>query len=364
MNILLFIYIFSLFVITAPNVLFKIPRNYGLGITMLHAIVFTSILYFTYDIVSTPLIEGGSYRAKLEIKGINITPLIADEATQNAADEATQNASDAATAKTAADAATAKTAADAATAKTAADAATAKTAADAATAKTAADAANNAAKEAENVNKKALGYVQDRYQNELDNAYKSADANAKQKEATRDNNPNKYKRGAFGGQYATQEYISQIDDAATARNYANILKAPKDLADALTKASQSVLQAADSVSTSAKSVASYAESILKRTTPAERAATIKDKASAAKTIADTAKADADKVVTDANKVMTDADKAITDATANKTLQNYPRLNESKNLSYHLLSASGSVAGAALKVSAAAESVTEAATSFK
>jgi hypothetical protein len=61
MNILLFIYIFSLFVITAPNVLFKISGNYGLGINMLHAIVFTGVLYFTYDIVSTPIVEGNTY---------------------------------------------------------------------------------------------------------------------------------------------------------------------------------------------------------------------------------------------------------------------------------------------------------------
>jgi len=58
MNILLFIYIFSLFVITTPNILFKIPGKCGLGITMLYAIVFTCILYFTYDIVSTSIVEG------------------------------------------------------------------------------------------------------------------------------------------------------------------------------------------------------------------------------------------------------------------------------------------------------------------
>ena len=58
MNILLFIYVFSLFVITTPNVLFKIPGKYGLGITILHAIVFTCVLYFTYDIVSTSIVEG------------------------------------------------------------------------------------------------------------------------------------------------------------------------------------------------------------------------------------------------------------------------------------------------------------------
>ena len=58
MNILLFIYVFSLFVITTPNVLFKIPGKYGLGITILHAIVFTCVLYFTFDIVSTSIVEG------------------------------------------------------------------------------------------------------------------------------------------------------------------------------------------------------------------------------------------------------------------------------------------------------------------
>ena len=331
MNILLFIYIFSLFVITTPNVLFKIPGKCGLGVTMLHAFVFTFILYFTYDTVSISIVEGSQFIGT--VSGLNTTTDDVDENSDTAA----------------------------------------KTALDAATAKTALDAANNAAKEAEDaklnantkldvksneyVNKNALRYVQDTYRNELDNAYTIADTDAKRKEATRDNNPNKYQKGAFGASFPTQVYSSQIIDADAARNYANILKTPKDLADALKKASTSVLQAADGVSTSAKSVASYAESILKLTTPAERAATIKDKASAAKTIADTAKSDADKVVTD-------ADKAMTDATTKIAEKNALGLNESKNLSYHLLAAAKSVAEAALKVSTAAKSVTEATTSFK
>ena len=61
MNIMLFIYIFSLFIITAPNVIFKISENYGLGINMLHAVVFTCLLYFTYDIVGTQVVEGNTY---------------------------------------------------------------------------------------------------------------------------------------------------------------------------------------------------------------------------------------------------------------------------------------------------------------
>ena len=95
MNILLFIYIFSLFVITTPNVLFKIPGKCGLGVTMLHAFVFTFILYFTYDTVSISIVEGAMTTAS--VSGLNTTT---DDVDENS-DTAAKTALDAATAKTA-----------------------------------------------------------------------------------------------------------------------------------------------------------------------------------------------------------------------------------------------------------------------
>ena len=57
MNSILFIYIFSLFVITSPNFIFKIPvRSYWISIAI-HAVIFSCILYFTYDIVNRDVVE-------------------------------------------------------------------------------------------------------------------------------------------------------------------------------------------------------------------------------------------------------------------------------------------------------------------
>ena len=57
MNSILFIYIFSLFVITSPNFVFKIPiRSYWISIAI-HAVIFSCILYFTYDIVNRDVVE-------------------------------------------------------------------------------------------------------------------------------------------------------------------------------------------------------------------------------------------------------------------------------------------------------------------
>ena len=57
MNSILFIYIFSLFVITSPNFVFKIPvRSYWISIAI-HAAIFACILYFTYDIVNRDVVE-------------------------------------------------------------------------------------------------------------------------------------------------------------------------------------------------------------------------------------------------------------------------------------------------------------------
>ena len=57
MNSIIFIYIFSLFVITSPNFIFKIPvRSYWISIAI-HAVIFSCILYFTYDIVNRDVIE-------------------------------------------------------------------------------------------------------------------------------------------------------------------------------------------------------------------------------------------------------------------------------------------------------------------
>ena len=60
MNSILFIYILSLFVITSPNFIFKIPvRSYWISIAI-HAVIFSCILYFTYDIVNRDVLESAT----------------------------------------------------------------------------------------------------------------------------------------------------------------------------------------------------------------------------------------------------------------------------------------------------------------
>ena len=57
MNSILFIYIFSLFVVTSPNFIFKIPIKNHLVVAIIHAVIFSCILYFTYDIVNRDVLE-------------------------------------------------------------------------------------------------------------------------------------------------------------------------------------------------------------------------------------------------------------------------------------------------------------------
>jgi hypothetical protein len=67
MNSVLFIYIFSLFVITTPNFIFKTPiHSYWLSIAI-HAVIFSCILYFTYNIVNRDVIEGKDFEVTIEL---------------------------------------------------------------------------------------------------------------------------------------------------------------------------------------------------------------------------------------------------------------------------------------------------------
>ena len=60
MNSILFIYIFSLFVVTSPNFIFKIPIKNHLVVAIIHAVIFSCILYFTYDIVNRDVLESAT----------------------------------------------------------------------------------------------------------------------------------------------------------------------------------------------------------------------------------------------------------------------------------------------------------------
>ena len=60
MNSILFIYIFSLFVVTSPNFIFKTPIKNHLVVVIIHAAVFSCILYFTYDIVNRDVLESAT----------------------------------------------------------------------------------------------------------------------------------------------------------------------------------------------------------------------------------------------------------------------------------------------------------------
>ena len=60
MNSILFIYIFSLFVVTSPNFIFKIPIKNHLVVAIIHAAIFSFILYFTYDIVNRDVLESAT----------------------------------------------------------------------------------------------------------------------------------------------------------------------------------------------------------------------------------------------------------------------------------------------------------------
>ena len=51
MNIIFIIYVFVLFVITSPNLFVKITKLDILSLSILHGLLFTLIIYLTYDIV-------------------------------------------------------------------------------------------------------------------------------------------------------------------------------------------------------------------------------------------------------------------------------------------------------------------------
>lgn len=49
MNIIFIIYIFTLFVITSPNVLIKFPKMNKLVLAILHGLIFLCVVYFTQE---------------------------------------------------------------------------------------------------------------------------------------------------------------------------------------------------------------------------------------------------------------------------------------------------------------------------
>tara|TARA_E500000178_G_scaffold300632_1_gene309006 strand:- start:61 stop:396 length:336 start_codon:yes stop_codon:yes gene_type:complete len=63
----LFVYIFLLFIILTPSFLFKTKLN--LKIFLMHSLLFTLIIYLTYDLVKGKNIEGNGYT--LNIEGAN-----------------------------------------------------------------------------------------------------------------------------------------------------------------------------------------------------------------------------------------------------------------------------------------------------
>jgi len=66
MNIVFIIYIFALFVITSPNVVFKISNIKLLNLTVLHGLLFISIIYFTLHFILRYR-EGVNYNTSLDL---------------------------------------------------------------------------------------------------------------------------------------------------------------------------------------------------------------------------------------------------------------------------------------------------------
>ena len=60
MDILFIIYIFALFVIFSPNLIFNYSKTNNILVVLLHAIIFSIVVYITYNSVINTKIEGAT----------------------------------------------------------------------------------------------------------------------------------------------------------------------------------------------------------------------------------------------------------------------------------------------------------------
>ena len=78
MDILFIIYIFALFVIFSPNFIFQYSKSNNLLVAILHAIIFSIVVYVTYNSVTKTQTEGatiGTYDKNDEISALNVNEL-------------------------------------------------------------------------------------------------------------------------------------------------------------------------------------------------------------------------------------------------------------------------------------------------
>ena len=78
MDILFIIYIFTLFVIFSPNFIFQYSKSNNLLVAILHAIIFSIVVYVTYNSVIKKQTEGatiGTYDKNDEISALNVNEL-------------------------------------------------------------------------------------------------------------------------------------------------------------------------------------------------------------------------------------------------------------------------------------------------
>ncbi len=78
MDILFIIYIFALFVIFSPNFIFQYSKSNNILVSVLHAIIFSIVLYVTYNSVSKKQTEGatiGTYNKNNDQSSLNVNEL-------------------------------------------------------------------------------------------------------------------------------------------------------------------------------------------------------------------------------------------------------------------------------------------------
>lgn len=78
MDILFIIYIFALFVIFSPNFIFQYSKSNNILISVLHAIIFSIVLYVTYNSVSKKQTEGatiGTYNKNNDQSSLNVNEM-------------------------------------------------------------------------------------------------------------------------------------------------------------------------------------------------------------------------------------------------------------------------------------------------
>ena len=78
MDILFIIYIFALFVIFSPNFIFQYSKSNNILVSVLHAIIFSIVLYVTYNSVSKKQKEGatiGTYNKNNDQSSLNVNEL-------------------------------------------------------------------------------------------------------------------------------------------------------------------------------------------------------------------------------------------------------------------------------------------------